>query len=61
LDIQLEEIHVYGALSRFSALKSDTPIMATTRSLSIVSEQKIIDKGALNLADTLTYSALAIS
>ncbi len=54
---ELEEIVVYGQLSRFSALKSDTPIMETARSVSIISEQQIIDKGALTLDDTYTYSA----
>lgn len=53
----LEEVLVYGQLSRFSALKSDTPIMETARSVSIISEQQIIDKGALTLDDTYTYSA----
>ncbi|WP_162845975.1 TonB-dependent siderophore receptor [Seongchinamella sediminis] len=53
----LEEVMVYSTLSRFSALKSDTPIMETARSVSIVSEQMIIDRGALSLDDTYTYSA----
>lgn len=56
-DAQLEEVVVYGSLSRFSALKSDTPIMETARSVSIVSEQQILDRGALTLDDTFTYSA----
>lgn len=55
--LSLEEIHVYGTLSRFSALKSDTPIMETARSVSIISEQQVIDRGALTLDDTFTYSA----
>ncbi|MFK7978105.1 MAG: TonB-dependent siderophore receptor [Halioglobus sp.] len=53
----IEETLVYGSLSRFSALKSDTPIMETARSISIVSEQQILDRGALTLDDTFTYSA----
>lgn len=53
----MEETLVYGALSRFSALKSDTPIMETARSVSIVSQKQIIDRGALTLDDTFTYSA----
>lgn len=56
-DNELEEVMVYGTLSRFSALKADTPIMEMARSVSIVSEQKIMDIGALALDDTFTYSA----
>ena len=53
----LEETLIYGSLSRFSALKSDTPIMETARSVSFISEQQILDRGALTLDDTFTYSA----
>lgn len=53
----IEELVVQGQLGRYSALKSDTPIMETARSVSIESLQDILDKGALNLADTYTYSA----
>ena len=56
-DEGLEEVIVQGQLSRFSALKSDTPIMETARSISIISEQQILDRGALTLDDTFTYSA----
>ncbi|WP_165787084.1 TonB-dependent siderophore receptor [Pseudohalioglobus lutimaris] len=56
-ETQLEEVLVYSTLSRFSALKSDTPIMEAARSVSIVSEQQIVDRGALTLDDTFTYSA----
>ncbi|MEM1113722.1 MAG: TonB-dependent siderophore receptor [Pseudomonadota bacterium] len=54
---EMEEVLVTGQLSRFSALKSDTPIMEAARSISIETEQQIIDKGALTLDDTFTYSA----
>lgn len=53
----IEELHVTGQLSRYSALKSDTPIMETARSVSIESEFDIIEKGALALDDTFTYSS----
>lgn len=54
---RIEEVVVYGVLSPFSALKSDTPIMETSRSISIITEQQMIDRGALTLDDTFTYSA----
>lgn len=53
----MEETLVFGTLSRFSALKSDTPIMESARSVSIITQQQIIDMGALTLDDTFTYSA----
>lgn len=57
VEAQMEETLVFGSLSSFSALKSDTPIMETARSVSIVTQQQIIDMGALTLDDTFTYSA----
>ncbi|WP_116368856.1 TonB-dependent siderophore receptor [Parahaliea mediterranea] len=56
-DQKMEEVLVTGTLSRYSALKSATPIMETARSVSIESLQMIQDKGALALDDTFTYSA----
>ena len=53
----IEELVVQGRMSRYSALKSDTPILETARSVSIETLADIVDKGALNLADTYTYSA----
>ncbi len=53
----IEEMHVSGQVSRYSALKSDTPIMETARSVSIETEFDIIEKGALALDDTFTYSS----
>ena len=53
----IEEMVVQGSVSRYSALKSDTPIVETARSVSIENLQQILDKGALNLADTYVYSA----
>ncbi|TGD75714.1 TonB-dependent siderophore receptor [Mangrovimicrobium sediminis] len=54
---RVEEVIVTGQLSRYSALKSSVPIMETARSVSIESQQQILDKGALVLDDTFTYSA----
>jgi iron complex outermembrane receptor protein len=53
----LEEVVIHGQLSRYSALKSETPILETARSVSIESLQQIIDKGAQSLDDVYTYSA----
>jgi iron complex outermembrane receptor protein len=53
----LEEIVVQGRLDRYSALKSDTPILETARSVSIEGQLQLLDKGALNLADAYVYSA----
>lgn len=53
----IEETIVYGKLSKYSALKSDTPILETSRSISVITEQQILDRGALTLDDTFTYSA----
>ncbi len=53
----IQEVHVTGQMSRYSALKSDTPIMETARSVSIEDRQDIETKGAINLDDTFTYSA----
>jgi len=48
---------VVGHLSHYSVTKAKTPIMETTRSVDIESLQQILDKGALTLDDTFTYSA----
>lgn len=53
----IEEIVVEGRLTRYSATKSDTPIMETARSVSIENHQQILDRGALNLADTYLYKS----
>ncbi|MEX2496021.1 MAG: TonB-dependent siderophore receptor [Woeseia sp.] len=54
---QIDEIVVEGRLSRYSALKSDVPIMETARSVSIEDRQQLLDKGAINLADSYLYSS----
>ncbi len=54
---QIEEMVVTAPLSRFSATKSDTPIMETARSVSVETQQQILDRGALNIADTYVYKS----
>jgi len=53
----IEVIEVVSKLSKFSAVKTNTPIVETSRSISVETQQNIIDKGALRLDDTFTYSA----
>jgi iron complex outermembrane receptor protein len=50
-----EVITVTGTPSRYGALKSDTPIMETARSVSIETIDQYWDKGALELNDVLGY------
>lgn len=56
-DIALEEVVVQGRMSRYSATKSDTPIMETARSVDIETHEMLIDQGALNLTDAYLYSS----
>jgi iron complex outermembrane receptor protein len=56
-DQRIDEIVVEGRLTRYSALKSDTPIMETARSVSIEDRQQLLDKGAINLGDSYLYSS----
>ncbi|NKB38723.1 MAG: TonB-dependent siderophore receptor [Gammaproteobacteria bacterium] len=53
----MEEVVVQGQLGKFGALKSDVPIMETARSVSIETYEQFMNKGALELDDTLAYSA----
>ncbi|MEM8982157.1 MAG: TonB-dependent siderophore receptor [Pseudomonadota bacterium] len=56
-DETIETIVVTGALSEFGASKSATPILETSRSISIETQVQFRDKGALTLDDTLNYTA----
>ena len=56
-EAEIEEVFVTAGLSPFGALKTDTPIMALARSISIETQRDLLDKGALNLADAYVYSA----
>lgn len=53
----IEEVMVIGQLGRYSATKSDTPILETARSVSIETALDLREKGALNVADAYLYSA----
>ena len=53
----LEEVFTTGKLTRYSVTKSDTPIMETARSVSIITEKQFTERGALTLDDTLNYTA----
>ena len=54
---ELAPVRVKGQMTRYSALKSDTPIMETARSVSIETAEDFLDMGALELSDTYLYSA----
>lgn len=48
---------VNGILGRYSATKSDTPVVETPRSVSIETLSDILDRGGLDLSDAYLYSA----
>jgi len=50
-------IVVTGQLSTFGATKSEIPILETARSVSVITEDKWLERGALTLDDTLNYTA----
>jgi len=50
---EMEELIVSSKLSKYSALKSETPIVESARSVTIESLEQIIDKGALSLGRNL--------
>ncbi|WP_109356850.1 TonB-dependent siderophore receptor [Sphingorhabdus sp. EL138] len=50
-------IIVTGQLAAFGATKSETPILETARSVSVITSDEFIEKGALTLDDTLNYTA----
>ena len=54
---EIEEVWIIGEVSRYSALKSDTPILETSRSITIEDQEAIIEKGFARLDEVLTYSA----
>ncbi len=53
----IEVVEVIGQPNLFGALKSNTPLLETARSVSIETFDQFIEKGALTLDDTLNYSA----
>lgn len=54
---EIERIEVVGTLSKYSAIKTETPIIETARSISVETLENIIDKGAIRLDDTFTYTS----
>ena len=50
-------IIVTGQVSTFGATKSETPILETARSVSVITSDEFLEKGALTLDDTLNYTA----
>ncbi|BDY04099.1 TonB-dependent siderophore receptor [Ferrimonas sp. YFM] len=53
----IERIEVVGQLNRYSATKTDTPIIETARSITIETQQQLLDKGVLSLDHSFNYSA----
>lgn len=51
----LEVVTVTGQLSSFGAVKSDSPIVETSRSISIETSDQFYEKGAINLSQTTSY------
>lgn len=54
---RLEEVTVIGSSSTFGATKSELPILETPRSISVITVDDFIDRGALSLSNTLNYTA----
>lgn len=54
---QIEEVLVVAEPSTFGATKSETPIMETPRSVSIITSEEFLARGALSLSNTLNYTA----
>ena len=52
-----KEIVVTGQLATFGATKSEIPILETARSVSVITEDTWLERGALTLDDTLNYTA----
>lgn len=55
--VEMEEIIVVGESALFGVTKSKAPISEIPRSVSIISAEEFLDRGALNLANTLEYTA----
>ncbi len=52
-----ETVVVTGTPSIFGATKSEIPLLETPRSLSIITAEEFLDRGALSLSNTLNYTA----
>ncbi|MEO1427048.1 MAG: TonB-dependent receptor plug domain-containing protein, partial [Pseudomonadota bacterium] len=56
-DAEIDQIIVIGETKRFGATKSETPIVETPRSVSIITSDEFLDFGALTLSNVLNYTA----
>ncbi|MEM9572138.1 MAG: TonB-dependent siderophore receptor [Pseudomonadota bacterium] len=54
---RLETVQVVGQTTTFGATKSEIPVLETPRSLTIISEDEFLERGALSLSNTLSYTA----
>lgn len=52
-----DEVVVTGSVSTFGATKSDIPILETARSISVISADEFLERGALTIDDALNYTA----
>lgn len=50
-------IVVTGTVSTFGATKSEAPIVETPRSVSVITSEEFLERGALTLSNTLNYTA----
>ena len=53
----IEEIVVVGELSKFGATKSEAPLTEIPRSVSVITADEFLERGALSLSNTLDYTA----
>ncbi|MEM9620020.1 MAG: TonB-dependent siderophore receptor [Pseudomonadota bacterium] len=56
-DQTIEELVIVGELSKFGATKSEAPISEIPRSVSVITADEFLDRGALTLSNTLEYTA----
>ncbi|MEM1106099.1 MAG: TonB-dependent siderophore receptor [Pseudomonadota bacterium] len=56
-EARFETIQVLGQSSTFGATKSELPVAETPRSLSIITDDEFLERGALALSNTLEYTA----
>lgn len=53
----ITEVVVVGEPSTFGATKSNTPVMETPRSISIIPADQFLDRGSLSISNALDYTA----
>lgn len=54
---KIEEVVVVGETSTFGATKSEIPVSEIPRSISVITSDEFLERGALALSDTLSYTA----